>query len=80
MIKWRKPQFEKNPPFGKILLGLQFPDKISLVKLNKIDETGSVFVRADYNPEEILMNIFTGSSHHVQVDMVGEFEIPNLEK
>jgi hypothetical protein len=83
-IKWRNSQFEKDlhlgmPPFGKILIGLQLPDTVILVKLVKIDETGSVFVRADLNPEETLVNIFSGNTQAVKVDMVGEFTLPQTE-
>lgn len=78
-ITWRKPKFEKNPPFGKVLLGLKFPDEIILVKLHRIDESGEVFIRADFDPRDLLMNIFTGDVGEVKIDLVGEIELPKTE-
>ena len=45
-MNWKKPSPTEHPPFKQIVLGLQFPNKIELVKLNHIDENGPVFHRA----------------------------------
>jgi hypothetical protein len=44
-MNWQKPSINNYPPFKQIVLGLQLPNKVDLVKLDRIDESGPVFQR-----------------------------------
>ena len=83
-MNWKKPSLENHPPFKKIVVGLQFPNKVELVKLDRIDENGPIFVAA--RSRGILSefaDIFGGeikgeilSREEVKIDMYCEIELP----
>lgn len=86
-MNWKKPSNEQHPPFKKLVLGLQLPNKVELVKLDRIDENGPVFHRA-YSRGllgefiSIFSNDELGSTvkEAVQIDMYAEIELPKEEK
>lgn len=86
-MNWIKPTTEKYPQFKKIVLGLQLPNKVELVKLDRIDENGPVFVRA-YGRGLVseFAAIFSGSDfetankEHVKVDMYAEIDLPEVKE
>jgi hypothetical protein len=49
-MNWEIPTTKNHPPFNQVILGLQLPNKVKLVKLDRIDKTGLVFVAASENP------------------------------
>jgi len=86
-MKWIKPSAEKYPPFKKIVLGLQLPNRVELVKLDRIDENGPVFHRAyGRGLLEEFISIFekeenvTTSREVVKVDMYAEIILPEIAK
>lgn len=56
MINWNKVN-EKTPEFKKIVLGVKLPNEIELVRLDRIDENGPIFYKANSGFE--LADIFT---------------------
>jgi hypothetical protein len=86
-MNWIKPTTEKYPQFKKIVLGLQLPNKVELVKLDRIDENGPVFVRA-YGRGLVseFAAIFSGSDfetankENVKVDMYAEITLPEVSE
>ena len=88
-MNWKKPSTTEHPPFKQMVLGLQFPNKVELVKLDRIDETGPVFVSA--RGRGLLAefaDIFGGASpatdiiskEVVKIDMYFEIELPKEAK
>lgn len=86
-MNWKKPSNETYPPFKKIVLGLQLPNKIELVKLDRIDENGPVFHRA-YGRGLLgeFVSIFgndemsTSVRESVKIDMYAEIELPEVKE
>lgn len=88
-MNWKIPTTTQHPPFKQMVLGLQFPNKVELVKLDRIDETGPVFVSA--RGRGLLAefaDIFGGASpatdiiskEVVKIDMYFEIELPREGK
>lgn len=75
-VTWKKVDSKNFPDFNKPVIGLQLPDKLVMVKLLRIDETGPVFVEASYEAADIL-NIFR-ELIRVRLDYIGSFEIPTV--
>jgi hypothetical protein len=86
-MNWKKPSNEQYPPFKKIVLGLQLPNKIELVKLDRIDESGPVFHRA-YGRGLLgeFISIFgndemsTTVRESVKIDMYAEIDLPAVKE
>jgi len=69
---------ENVPPFKKIMLGLQLPNKIALVQLDRIDETGLVFTKV----ENSFTGLFSGmlnASISVNIDYFAEIDLSSIE-
>ena len=83
-MNWKKPGANQHPPFKKIVLGMKFPDMVELVKLDRIDETGPVFVSARKGLLTEMVNmIFTTNNApdmKIDIDMYCEFELPEDKK
>lgn len=88
-MNWKKPSTTEHPPFKQIVLGLQLPNKIELVKLDRIDETGPVFQRvsrggllSDFIDIFGLSNsdIKGSITEAVKIDMYSEIELPKESK
>ena len=78
-MNWKKPSMENVPPFKKILLGLQLPNKIALVQLDRIDETGLVFTKV----ENSFTGLFSGmlnASISVNIDYFSEIDLSSIEE
>ena len=77
-MKWIVPTPQNHPPFKQIVLGLRKPNMIKLVKLDRIDENGPVFVDAESVAEtanSIFGNVFT-LSNQVNIDQYCIIELP----
>jgi len=77
-MNWKKPSMENVPPFKKIMLGLQLPNKIALVQLDRIDETGLVFTKV----ENSFTGLFSGmlnASISVNIDYFAEIDLSSIE-
>lgn len=74
-MKWNKPTLDCMPKFKEIVLGFQFPDKIQLVKLDRVDESGLVFMDAN----ELTLGSIFRSQTQVNIDMWAEIEIPDVK-
>jgi hypothetical protein len=70
--KWFKPS-EKHPGFKKIVLGLVLPNKVDLVVLDRIDENGPIFHRANYG---IGIEDFFSIRKTVDIDLWSEIDLP----
>ena len=78
-MNWKKPSMENVPPFKKIMLGLQLPNKIALVQLDRIDETGLVFTKV----ENSFTGLFSGmlnASISVNIDYFSEIDLSSIEE
>ena len=81
-MNWIAPTPQKHPPFKQIVLGLKRPNSIRLVKLDRIDENGPVFVDAESVTEtanSIFGNVFT-LSNQVNIDLYCIIELPKEEE
>ena len=78
-MNWKKPSMENVPPFKKILLGLQLPNKIALVQLDRIDETGLVFTKVD-NSFTGLFSGMLNASISVNIDYFAEIDLSAIEE
>jgi hypothetical protein len=77
-VTWKKVDSKNFPDFNKSVIGLQLPDKLIMVKLLRIDETGPVFVEASYDSTNIF-NVFREfDDSRVKLDYIGTFEIPTV--
>ena len=84
-MNWKKPSSTVHPPVKHIVLGLQFPNAVELVKLDRIDETGPVFQKigrtalsdfADIFSSTVVTDIERNVVQQVKIDMYCEIEIP----
>jgi hypothetical protein len=74
MINWNKVS-EKTPEFKKIVLGVKLPNEIELVRLDRIDENGPIFHRANYG---IGIGDFFSIRKTVDIDLWSEINLPNV--
>jgi hypothetical protein len=72
MINWNKVN-EKTPEFKKIVLGVKLPNEIELVRLDRIDENGPIFHKANAGFE--FADIFT-LRRTVDIDFWAEIDLP----
>lgn len=87
-MNWKKPTLTNHPPFKQMVIGLQLPNKVELVKLDRIDENGPVFVSArGRGLLSEFVNIFGNNSEGeiftkevVKIDMYFEIELPEESK
>ena len=66
------------PEFKKILLGLKLPNEVSLVKLDRIDENGLVFIQAR-SGGDLTTGLFFDAikiQTQVKIDYFCEIELP----
>ena len=73
--KWNKVS-EKTPKFKQIVLGLKFPNQIELVQLDRIDENGAIFHRANNGLDLAFLTV----RRTVDIDCWMEIELPQEEK
>lgn len=78
-MNWKKPSMENVPPFKKIMLGLQLPNKIALVQLDRIDETGLVFTKVD-NSFTGLFSGMLNASISVNIDYYAGIDLSSIEE
>jgi hypothetical protein len=74
MINWNKVN-EKTPEFKKIVLGVKLPNEIELVRLDRIDENGPIFHKANSGFE--FADIFT-LRKTIDIDFWAEIDLPEL--
>lgn len=92
-MNWTKPSNTQYPAFKKVVLGLQLPNRVSLVKLDRIDESGPVFHRAASRSllDEVFLTLFSDEKTNmgestsilateVNIDMYAEIELPKDQK
>lgn len=75
MINWNKVN-EKTPEFKKIVLGVKLPNEIELVRLDRIDENGPIFHKANSGFE--LADIFT-LRKTIDIDFWAEIDLPKVD-
>jgi hypothetical protein len=74
MINWNKVN-EKTPEFKKIVLGVKLPNEIELVRLDRIDENGPIFHKANVGFE--FADIFT-LRKTIDIDFWAEIDLPEV--
>jgi hypothetical protein len=63
---------EKTPQFKKIVLGAKLPNQIELVQLDRIDENGAVFHRANSGIDLSFLTV----KKTIEIDYWMEIELP----
>jgi hypothetical protein len=74
-MNWQKTT-EKTPKFKQIVLGLKLPNQIDLVLLDRIDENGTVFHRANNSIDFSFLSI----KKTVDIDFWAEIELPETSE
>lgn len=72
MINWNKVN-EKTPEFKKVVLGVKLPNQVELVLLDRIDENGPIFHRANTGLE--IADIFSFRKT-VDIDFWADIDLP----
>lgn len=72
MSNWIKVS-EKTPQFKQMVLGVKLPNQIELVQLDRIDENGAIFYKANSGFE--ISDIFV-LRRAVEIDYWMEIELP----
>lgn len=75
MSTWHKIT-EKTPEFKKIVLGVKLPNQVELVQLDRIDENGAIFHRANNGIDLSFLTV----KRTVEIDYWMEIELPKEEE
>lgn len=71
MSNWIKVS-EKTPQFKQIVLGVKLPNQIELVQLDRIDENGAIFHRANNGIDLAFLTV----KRTVEIDYWMEIVLP----
>ena len=72
---WKVPSKSQHPTFNTIVLGLQLPNKVCLVKLARIDETGLVFTKPSENELTGIFDSLLGKESGIKIDYYTEIKL-----
>ena len=70
-MNWQKVS-DKTPKFKQIVLGLKLPNQVDLVLLDRIDENGAIFHRANNGIDMSFLTI----KRTIDIDFWAEIELP----